>query len=273
MTQHDAKPGRRIAPRKWAMAALTGLAVVPQPALLSGAALGALAGAGRADQAAEAGEAGEAAVERSEDGPAAFLTGLGYFEGTYRIAAALYLGGQRDLARAHLDESHHAFYEDIEGQLDALHAPGFEAEAGAFLQAIAEDADDATVKARYDALMAAVGLAAQAAEASGYDRLLSIRELMLLAAAEYEGGVEADGQIGMAIEYRDSWGFYATARARAEALAAGDGALAEAGRAVLEQLDGLDALYPGLTASAASADPAQLTVAAGWIEIIALRQK
>ena len=88
-----------------------------------------------------------------------------------------------------------------------------------------------------------------------------------------KGGVE-DGTVGIPIEYRDSWGFYETARLRAEALAAsGDPAAAKAGGEVLAKLSGLDALYPGMTAASASSDPSPLAAAAGWVEIIALRQK
>ena len=51
---------------------------------------------------------------------------------------------------------------------------------------------------------------------------MSIKELIALAAAEYAGGVAADGSVEVPIEYRDSWGFAETARIRAETLAAGD---------------------------------------------------
>ena len=54
------------------------------------------------------------------------------------------------------------------------------------------------------------------------------------------------------------------------------GLLAAAGRDVLDRMAGLDALYPALEAgegAEAAADGGALSVAAGWIEIIALRQK
>ena len=285
MTDSNDNAPRRIAPRKWAIATLAGLAVA-QPAVWTGLSAGPAlaeqaaeageageeAAVSPATEAGEAGESGEGAVELSE-GPTGFLTQLGYFEGTYRIAAALYLGGGHDAAREHLDESHHAFYEDIEEALETYRAPGFEAEANAFLTAIADDAAEAEVQARLDTLLAAVSATAAAAGATAHDRLMSIRDLVALAEAEYEGGVE-DGHVEMAIEYRDSWGFWETARQRALAMAAGgDPALAEAGRDVLEQLAGTEALYPGLTAAETGKAPGDLTLAAGWIEIIALRQK
>lgn len=258
---------RRVAPRKWAMATLAGLA-----AMQAGVLPVVTASPAMAEQAGEGGESGEAGVERSQ-GPSAFLTQLGYFEGTYRIAASLYLGGHRDAARAHLEESHHAFYEDIEAVLTQYGAPDFNAAAEAFLTAIADDMAGAEVEARLDALLAALVRTGAAAGASNYDQVLSLRELVMLAAAEYEGGVD-DGRVEAAIEYRDSWGFLETAKTRARALAEGDDAgLAEAGREVLERLSGSEALYPGLMATEASKDPGLLTLAAGWIEIIALRQR
>jgi len=270
MTSKPKTPVRRVKSRKWVAATAASLALV-QPALTS-AFLPSAALAAGASEAGEGGEAGEAGVALSE-GPALFLTELGYFEGTYRIAATLYLGGARDLARAHLEESHHAFYEDIAPQLQNLGATGFETEATAFTGAIAADTSDAEVRATFENLIAALGRSTEAAQASLHDELMSLHDLMALAVAEYEGGVD-DGKVELAIEYRDSWGFYATVKARASAMAeSNDPAVAQAGRDVLEQLEGIDALYPALTSGVASNDPSLLAVASGWIEIIALRNK
>ena len=261
-------PPRRVSPRKWAVLAATGLATAAAPVMLP------LLGAAPAFAASgEAGEAGEAGVVLSE-GPSAFLTRLGYFEGTYRIVAELYLSGERDLARVHQEDSHHAFYEDIEPSLAEYGAPGFATEAEAFANAITQGASDQEVRAALNALLAGLSKAAAAAEAPAFQQIKSLQDLITLAAAEYEGGVEDDGTVELAIEYRDSWGFYEVARQRAAAMAAsGDAALAKAGREVLEQLDGAEALYPSLIAETAATDPSQLSVAAGWIEIIALRHK
>ncbi|MDU8925993.1 hypothetical protein RXV86_01210 [Alisedimentitalea sp. MJ-SS2] len=257
-------PTRTVKPRKWTALTAAGLIAV-QPVIAQVVFT-------TPSHAAESGEAGEAGIEMSE-GPSAFLTRLGYFEGTYRIAAELYLIGERDGARAHLEESHHAFYEDIEDALVKYAAPGFSEEAAAFLKAISEDAANDEVSARLAVLLTAMAGTADAAQASAYDRLLSIRELVALAAAEYEGGVD-EGRVELAIEYRDSWGFLAVAKIRALSMMEGeDEVLAKAGGEVLEQLEGTVALYPGLTATEAAKDASQLAVAAGWIEIIALRQR
>lgn len=277
---------RKVTPRKLALLTASSLAAAAPlavPALTAGAVLHATAThaseageggeAGQAVKATESGEAGksgEAGITQ-DAGPSGYLTRLGYFEGTYLIVADLYLGGARDLAKEHLEQSHHAVYQDIEGELEAVGAPGFEAAAAAFSAAVRNGAPDAEVSAALDALMARIAAARAAANPSLHDRLISIRDLLTLAHAEYEGGVD-EGRVETPIEYRDSWGFYQAARHRAAALAA-DPATAAAGAQVLERMAGLDLLYPGLTADTAATDPAPLAAAAGWVEIIALRNK
>ena len=270
----DIKP-RTVSPRKWALLTATSLAAAAPlalPVLSAGGLLYATsAEAGEAGEAGEGGESGEAGVARSE-GPSAFLTELGYFEGTYLIIANLYLSGDKDTARAHMEESHHAMYEDIAPKLADLGAPGFDAAAKTFNDAVADGAPDAEVSAALETLLAEVKAAGKAAKLSLRDQLVSIKDLLALSHAEYEGGVD-DGEVEVPIEFRDSWGFYETARLRAEAMAAdSDPATARAGEAVLEKLAGLDTLYPSLTAERAPADPSPLAAAAGWVEIIALRQ-
>lgn len=264
MSSHDQKPARRVNPKTWALVgtvAATALAA-GQPATAPFAAI--------APAFAEAGEGGEAGVVLTE-GTAEFLTRLGYFEGTYRIAAALYLSGEREAAAAHLEESHHAFYEDIEEKIAIYGAPGFAAEAGAFTAAVLDDAGDDALRAAYDSLMARIAENAAAAGASAYEQVISLHDLLDLAAVEYAGGVW-EGVVEVPIEYRDSWGFVETVRGRAAALAASDDpGLAKAGAEVLELLDGVDVLYPALTSETGAMDASQLAVAAGWAEIIALR--
>lgn len=267
MKKMQNSPTRLVSPRKWAAATVAGLAVASPAiptALLPQAVL--------ASEVGEAGESGEAGVTRRE-GPSDLLTQLGYFEGAYRIIAQLYRSGARDLAREHLELSHHAYYEDIAPELKAYDAPGFESLDQAFKNAVIEDAPVDAVDRALAAVLDGLDAAARAAGATPRQRLMSIHDLMTLAAAEYEGGVE-DGHVELDMEYRDSWGFFETARQRAMAMAASeDAALAKAGQDVLQQMQGLEAFYPGLTAETVAGDTSQLNAAAGWIEIIALRQK
>lgn len=264
----DTTKPRKVTPRKLALLTATSLAAAAPLALPIFAAGGVVVAT--AAEASEGGEGGEAGVARS-DGPSAYLTELGYFEGTYLIIAALYLGGERELARAHMEESHHAIYEDIAPKLAERGAPGFDAAAQAFADVVAGDAGDDAVKAAFETLMAQVAEARAAAGLSLHHQLISIRDLLALAHAEYQGGVEA-GTVEVPIEYRDSWGFYEVARLRVAALAS-DPATAEAGQALLDRLEGLEALYPGLTVETAPDDPAPLAAAAGWADIAALRHE
>lgn len=264
----DSQKPRRVTPRKFALLTATSLAAAT-PAMLPILAAGSV-GFATAAEASEGGESGEAGVARSE-GPSAYLTELGYFEGTYLIIAQLYLTGERDLARAHMEESHHAIYEDIAPRLAEHGAAPFAAQADAFNAAVASGAPDAEVRTAFDALMAAIGEARAAAALPLSEQLVSIKDLLTLAHAEFEGGVDA-GRVEVPIEYRDSWGFYETARTRTKALAA-DPETSQAGARLLEKMAGLETLYPGLDADSVSGDPSPLAAAAGWAEIIALRAK
>ncbi|MDX1781128.1 MAG: hypothetical protein R3256_07390 [Thalassovita sp.] len=268
--ENDTSP-RTVSPRKWALVTATSLATIGSPAvttLLTASTAWAETGAA----AAEAGEAGEAGVILAE-GPTEFLTRLGYFEGTYRIIVTLYLSGNRDLAREHMELSHHAWYEDIEEYLEEYGAAGFEAEHQAFMDAVASDGSDEDVQSALDTVLTALNAGGMASQASLFDQLMSIKDLVTLATAEFEGGV-SEGTVEADIEFRDSWGFYETARQRALAMSASaDEAAAKAGAQVLEQMQGLEEYYPGLTATEAPENASGLAVAAGWIEIIALRNK
>lgn len=268
----DNNNSRTVKPRKWTLAgtvAASALAVA-HPVMVAGLSASAVVH-GSVAEASEGGESGEAGVTLTE-GPATFLTKLGYFEGTYRIILALYLSDERELARAHMEESHHAWYDDIEPQLTEYDAPGFADEDAAFTAAVATNVSDADVQAAFEALIAAMGHSASASGASLRDQVMSLKDLMALSAAEYGGGVE-EGAVEIPIEYRDSWGFYETARERAVSMSqSGDAATAKAGADVLKRLGGLDALYPSLTAETASNDASPLAGAAAWIEIIALKQ-
>lgn len=263
---------RLVTPRKWALAGSVAASalVAAHPALLASLAVAASL-PGSVAHASEGGEAGEAGVVLSE-GPSAFLTELGLFEAAYRIVTALYAAGKVDQAREHLEGSHHAFYEDLAEQITQHNAPGFKAEVQAFAAAVNDGGALADVQHAQTQLLKAVDIARQAAPASARDRIMSMKDLIAVAAADYEGGVE-NGQVTVAFEYRDAWGFVEVVRARAEAMAAlPEVDLAQAGRDVLAQLDPLAPLFPSLLATSTTGDPALLHVAAGWIEIIALRQ-
>lgn len=265
-TRPTSKPARRVASRAtnrpWAMAtaAALGLAVPLVPALV----------VAPAAYASEGGESGESGVVRQE-GTAGFLTDLGLFEAAHRIVGTLYQRGDYAQALAQLQDSHHAYYDDLLPTLTAINAPGFDAETATFAEAVAQESSTEIVAARLDTLFAAIETARAAAHPTVSERLLSMKTLLDVAAADYAGGVE-NGEVTFDHEYRDAWGFVETVRARAQALTL-DPATAQAGTEVLAQLAPLAPLFPDLTATQTSGDPSLLSVAAAWVEIIALRNR
>lgn len=257
---------RRVAPRSWVVAtAAAALSIAAPLAPLPGLIPSALA-----SETGEGGEAGEAGVVH-QDGAAGFLTELGLFEAAHLIVNALYQRGEHATALEQLEGSHHAYYEDLAEGIAQYGATPFDAQTRAFAEAIADEASAETVAARLSVLLVALDAARVAANPTTRERVQAMKTLLDIAAADYAGGVEA-GAVVLDHEYRDAWGFVETVRARAQALAADpDADVAAAGVAVLAQLDPLAPLFPDLTATATSGDPAMIAVAAAWVEIIALR--
>lgn len=279
------KAPRTVRPLRWTMlgtAAATGLAFgqvaavatfVATPAHAQSASESGEAGeSATVAPASEAGEAGESGAITS-DGVAHYLTELGLFEAAHRIVAELYAQGEVALAQEHLADSHHAYYEDLEHEIEENGGIDFEDEAEAFADAVNSGAAPDIVAAAAEAVIAAIKAADAASEATDYDRAMSIKDLLAVAAADYEGGVY-EGKVDAPQEYRDAWGFVETARTRADALAASaNEGSAKAGTAILEQIASLSPLFPELTAAEAGGDPELLPSAAAWTEIIALRIK
>lgn len=264
------KPGaaRVVSPRSWALA--SGLAAVSALGVTAPLATPALAQATPAAPAAESGEAGEAGMQ-VQDPAIEYLAKLGLFEASYRIAVALYGTGAHAEAAAHLETSHHAFYDDIADDIAAHGARPFGDKARALTQAIANGDSDEVVTELATALFSAIAAAADAAHPTPGERIMAMHELMDVAAADYKGGVE-NGKVIEPHEYRDAWGFVETVRARALRLAASDKPdVAQAGRDVLEQVNMLAPLFPSVDATTTEGDPADIAAASAWIEIIALR--
>ncbi len=257
--------------------------VVPRRSVLAGSAavLGTLAAAPAWAQTAsaggEGGEGGEGAATANLDGPVEMLVELGLFEATHRIVAALYAEGLTDDALSHLEQSHHASFEDIEHALeeyamDEAGAHAFEDLAEAFADAVKGGADAAVVA---DAAAAVLATAAEArSQMTAKDEFEAIEALLNIAHDDYEAGV-AEGVVDAPQEYRDAWGFTEVARARLTALAASsDATVAGAGAAGLKALEPAAALFPGIGATEVpGADPSVLAGAAARIEIAGLRLK
>lgn len=247
--------------------------VMPRRQVLAGAVAGAsvLASRGWAQTAesGEGGESGEGAAVAALESDAGFLAELGLFEATHRIVAGLYAEGAEDTARDHLEQSHHAYYEDLEATLKQRGLPDFEAAVEAFADAVRDGAPAETVAAAAQDVFA--GIAAAHAGAAPADEMKAAETLVRIAYDDFSAGV-SDGAVEAPQEYRDSWGFVEVARGRIAALAAsGDATVAGAGAAALEALTPVADLFPGLTADSAPGDPSILAGAAARIEIAGLR--
>lgn len=273
---------RRVTPRTWAVAgsvaaiALTGVQIAPAgrsliPAAYAGEASEA-GESGHTTPTSEAGEAGEAGIVVPE-GPAEFLTELGKFEATHLIVAALYASGDTAQAVEHLEQSHHAYYDDLEHDLEEYGAREFEDEAEDFADLVTDGASAKKVAKAADKVMTAIAAARKSIDAPARDQLFAAKALLDTAAADYAAGVD-ETRIEAPQEYRDAWGFVEAARIIARELAASeDDRTAKAGQDALAQIDTVAPLFPALSATQAGGDLSLLAAAAAWVEIIGLRLK
>ena len=221
--------------------------------------------------ASEGGEAGEAGTLAALPDAVAFLTLVGLFEAQHRIVAGLFDAGDVAMAQEHLAASHHASYDDLEAGIDVLDVPGFEPDVLAFATLVNDGADAAEVQTAADAVYA--GLAAVRAKASDKDQMKACEALLRVAASDMEAGV-TDGQVTLAQEYRDSWGFATVAQLWLQGLAAdSDAAVAGAATSALKSAIDVDAQYAGIAATAAPGDPGALLAAAARVELAAFQLK
>lgn len=246
--------------------------VMARRSVLAGAtvsiALGASAHALWAD---EGGEAGEGAAIAELPDAVQFLTVLGLFEAQHRIVADLYALGDVVAAQAHLAESHHAFYEDLEEGIGELGATGFQSETEGFANAVTSGADAGSVKTAGEAVFAAITSVRK--RAHDKDQIKAAEALLRVAASDIEAGVDA-GQVTLPQEYRDAWGFATVATLWLDDLAADqDATVAAAAKSALAGKADVAAQFAGVDAKAAPGDPAALLAAAARVELAAYRLK
>ena len=244
--------------------------MIPRRSVLMGAALGlGLAAQGQPLWADEGGEAGEGAAIAGLPETVEFLTLLGLFEAQHRIVAALYAAGEVEAAQAHLAESHHAAYDDIEAGIAATGVPKFEDEVANFATAVTSGAEAAAVQAAADKVLSA--LDAVRHSTGDKDQMKAAEALLRVAASDMEAGVE-NGQVTLAQEYRDAWGFATVAQLWLDDLAAdANPTVAEAAKAALSGRADVEAQFAGVGASAAPGDPGALLAAAARVELSAYR--
>ena len=251
-------------------------AIVPRRSLLAGMAAGmsagvTLAAGGGALWADQGGEAGEGAAIAELPEAVQFLSLLGLFEAQHRIVAALHVAGDGAAAVEHLEGSHHAAYDDIAEGVAASGQPDFRPATEAFAALVTAGAAPDAVAAAAESVIAAID--AVRATTTAKDQMKAAEALLRVAASDMEAGVD-DGQVTLAQEYRDSWGFALVALAWLEGLAAdGNAEVATAATAALAGRDDVAAQYAGVDATQAPGDPAALLAAAARVELAAFRLK
>lgn len=219
----------------------------------------------------EGGEAGEGAAIAALPEAVGFLTTLGLFEAQHRIVAALYAQGAVAVAQEHLAGSHHAFYEDLEAGIAATAAPVFEGETLAFATAVTAGADAGAVEAAAAEVLAAC--AAVRKTTQDKDRMQAAEALLRVAASDLEAGMEG-GQVSLAQEYRDAWGFATVAQLWLEDLAGdADATVAAAATSALRGKAEVEAQFAGVNATTAPGDAGALLAEAARVELAAFRLK
>lgn len=243
---------------------------LPRRMVLTAAVAGlGLATSGRALWAQEGGEAGEGAALEGLSEKVAFLTELGLFESQILIVQALEAEGKPDLARQHLEETHHASYDEVAEGIAQTGTPDFRAEADSFVAAVASGAGAEAVTATAGALLARI--ADLRHMAGDKDRMQAAEALLRHSAEDLEAGVSA-GTVELPQEYRDSWGFTMVALEWLEELAADkEPDVAEAAQSALATKADVLAQYAGIDTPNTPGDAGALLAAAARVELAAFR--
>ncbi|MCG6885413.1 MAG: hypothetical protein LJE62_16815, partial [Silicimonas sp.] len=221
----------------------------------------------------EGGEGGELMVSAGY-GAADVLTDLGLIEGHLRAGMELYRAGMGDMAATHMKHPGDELYAELAGHLEEYGHPGFADELTLLSEAVAEGAPVPDAEAAFEHLLARIGEARRATGATPQEQLEALRQMVLVAAEEYEIGIK-DGAIIKMHEYQDAWGFVRAARAEASELAGSNSdKVRAAAEAVLASLGGTDVAFTGIAPEGnVTGDASALYGAAARIEIAALRLK
>jgi hypothetical protein len=225
-------------------------------------------GKAQTSEGGEGGEGGEGAAIAEAGGAVTLLTALGLMEGHLRAGSALYQAGQSEMALTHKKHPSEEIYTDIEPMLDAVGAPGFEAELAAMAEAVVAGAASEMVAAAEAQVLASIETARRAAGATPAELAESIEALVRTAAEEFGIGI-VDGAVSNMHEYQDAWGFMQVARSQNAVLAA---AAPEVAAAITEALAPTEALFPELVpAGGVDGNASVLQGAAARVEIARLQ--
>lgn len=200
---------------------------------------------------------------RFSDSDVSHVVTLDKMEGHLRVSLPLWEAGNYDLAAAH---SHHPVAELftlVEAELKAKNADAPLRTALDAYSALAGEAGDAAqVKAAHQAALGAVNTARQTLTGSLTNDLAFQAKVMhgLLEGVEEEyGEAVSEGQVAELVEYQDALGFFLTARARYDSIAA----MVKAEHAhehdeIEEYLGHLAEALPGVTPPATVASPSEV---------------
>lgn len=177
--------------------------------------------AGGQEIASSAGEMGEGEGGEGEGGegeaghsgePLPLPKRLAFMTGHVEAGLALYRAGEPEMAAPHLL---HPVSETHAGEREGLDELGFD---GSLFEEVSKALEDGRPASEIEPqLQAAEANLAMVAEKAGGDAREIIRFLMDTIAEEYSVGV-VDGQVAVAGEYQDAYGFALVAKDRAEAM-------------------------------------------------------
>ncbi len=217
---------------------------------------------------AAGGGEGEGAVLH-EDPDVEYFYDLGIIEGHLTTGLALYTSGDAAMAKMHMKHPKDDIYEELEHAMKERGVKGFADELSAFSAAVEGGAPADEVKAKYDAVLAAID--ASGTPESAADRAKAIVKLARKASDEYADGV-IDRKVTDAHDFQDAYGYIQAAkRLLKRAPESEKSKYADEFTEIESQLSGLDKAWTDLSGkSPVDVDPTELAGAAARIELTAL---
>ncbi|WP_375203040.1 hypothetical protein [Hyphococcus sp.] len=194
----------------------------------------------------------------------AYLKLLGLVRGHLIAFYELYQSGSKDMARMHVKHPESELYSDIAPAFGARGQSGFADELTALANAATAGGD---VEAEYSAAVEAINAHAPATNPAVV--LLSVSEIIRVAADEFDIGVEDDGAISNAHEYQDAYGFLVASRDMIAGIDTNDVNASDAINLAHEQIELALASFDGLTAETTEGRSSTLYGAAARIELAA----
>lgn len=221
----------------------------------------------------EGGGEGEGAATASDlkTDDVAYLSRLGLIRGHLLVGYQLYSQQHAAMAVMHMKHPRDELYAGLVPAIEQRGGKRFDSQLSALAERVTNGADQREVDDAYKVLEAGIKAAEELTKPSLKTVLLSIKDLVRTAGAEYALGVD-DGKLVNAHEYQDSYGFTEIAKLRLAGLPAEvRGQSPEAIKRVEKILNDLADLWPGIApGDSVNGNAARLFAAAAHIEIAAL---